>query len=245
MTGTVRVEDAAVRIIGDAGDYSNLGSQLTHAQFELLQHPGRGEADSGHDGKAERVRAHAMSAIRPALRAYRTGSCERKSITLDTKTLRGVGRHTVVVFKDVPMLYLPWISFPLSRRAPVRIPVPDARQFLTQRREFSIPCYWNIAPNQDLTATPTLYTRRGIDLGAEYRLLERNGQGTARINYLPSDQLANTNRSWQRLDAIDELTDQLACCWSTCRTSATRITSRTSATGRWPAARCSCRATCA
>ncbi|HEV7432934.1 MAG TPA: hypothetical protein VGN77_07815, partial [Steroidobacteraceae bacterium] len=46
MSGTVRLEDAAVRIIGDTGDYSNSGAQLTHAQFELLQHPGRGEAEA-------------------------------------------------------------------------------------------------------------------------------------------------------------------------------------------------------
>ena len=205
MTGKVRVEDAQVRIIGDAGDYSSLGSQLTHARFELLQHPGRGEAE-------------AVTTVKPnvfELRNVSYTTCPKgvsdwllrsKSITLDTNTLRGVGRKTVVVFKDVPLLYLPWISFPLSDARQSGFLYPTLGSSSRSGAEFSIPYYWNIAPNQDLTATPTIYTRRGIDLGAEYRLLERNGQGTARINYLPSDQLANTNRSWQRLDAIDQLT---------------------------------------
>jgi LPS-assembly protein len=208
MSGTVRLEDAEVRITGETGDYSNSGSQLSHAQFEMLQHPGRGEAE-------------AISTVQPnvyELKNVTYTTCPKgiadwelraRSITLDTNTLRGVGHHTVVVFKDVPILYLPWISFPLSSARQSGFLYPTLGSSSQSGAIFSIPWYWNIAPNQDLTATPTVYTRRGVDLGAEYRLLEKHGQGTLRINYLPSDnQLANANRSWQRLDAIDEIGGQ-------------------------------------
>ncbi len=208
MSGTVRLEDAAVRIIGDTGNYSNTGAQLTHAQFEMLQHPGRGEAA-------------AVSTVQPdvfELKDVTYTTCPKgvadwqlraRSITLDTKTLRGVGRHTVVVFKDVPILYLPWISFPLSSARQSGFLYPTIGSSSQSGFIFSIPWYWNIAPNKDLTATPTVYTRRGVDLGAEYRLLEKDGQGTLRVNYLPSDnQLDSANRSWQRLDAIDEIGEQ-------------------------------------
>jgi LPS-assembly protein len=207
MSGTVHLEDEAVRIIGDTGDYSNSGAQLTHAQFEMLQHPGRGEAE-------------AISTVQPKvyeLKNVRYTTCPKgvadwylraRSITLDTNTLRGVGRHTVVVFKEVPILYLPWISFPLSSARQSGFLYPTIGSSSQNGATFSIPWYWNIAPNQDLTATPTVYSRRGVDLGTEYRLLEQNGQGTLRINYLPNDQLADMNRSWQRLDAIDEIGDQ-------------------------------------
>ncbi len=208
MSGTVHLQDSAVRITGDTGDYSSTGAQLTHAQFELLQHPGRGEAE-------------AISTVKPdvfELKNVTYTTCPKgvadwelrsRSITLDTNALRGVGHHTVVVFKDVPILYLPWISFPLSSARQSGFLYPTLGSSSQSGAIFSIPWYWNIAPNKDLTATPTVYTRRGVDLGAEYRLLERDGQGTVRINYLPGDnQLDNANRSWQRLDAIDNLGDQ-------------------------------------
>ncbi len=207
MAGTVRLEDAAVRIIGDAGNYSNSGAQLTHAQFELLQHPGRGEADAVTTVQPDVFELTNVS-YTTCPKGVTDWQLRARSITLDTKTLRGVGHHTVVVFKDVPILYLPWISFPLSSARQSGFLYPTLGSSSRSGAIFSIPWYWNIAPNQDLTATPTIYTRRGVDLGAEYRLLERHGQGTLRVNYLPSDQLANMNRSWQRLDAIDDIADQ-------------------------------------
>jgi hypothetical protein len=36
----------------------------------------------------------------------------------------------------------------------------------------TLPYYWNIAPNRDATLYPTLMTKRGIDLGGEFRYLE-------------------------------------------------------------------------
>jgi LPS-assembly protein len=205
MSGTVRLEDTAVRITGDAGNYSNSGAQLTHAQFELLQHPGRGEAAAVSTVQPDVFELTDVS-YTTCPKGVADWQLRARSIILDTKTLRGVGRHTVVVFKDVPILYLPWISFPLSSARQSGFLYPTIGSSSQSGFIFSIPWYWNIAPNKDLTATPTVYTRRGVDLGAEYRLLEKDGQGTLRVNYLPSDnQLNNENRSWQRLDAIDEI----------------------------------------
>jgi LPS-assembly protein len=207
MSGAVRLEDTAVRITGDAGDYSNLGAQLTHAQFELLQHPGRGQADAISTEQADVFELKNVS-YTTCPKGIADWQLRARRIVLNTKTLRGVGYHTVVVFKDVPILYLPWISFPLSSARQSGLLYPTLGSSSRSGATFSIPWYWNIAPNQDLTATPTLYTRRGVDLGTEYRLLERHGQGALRINYLPSDQLAGMNRSWQRLDAIDDLSER-------------------------------------
>jgi LPS-assembly protein len=57
--------------------------------------------------------------------------------------------------------------------------------------EVTLPYYWNIAPNRDATLYPTLMSRRGIDLGAEFRYLEPTYNGVLRGNYLPSDPLRN------------------------------------------------------
>ena len=207
MSGAVRLEDAEIRVIGDAGDYSNSGALFNHAQFEMLQHPGRGEAEVVSMVQPNVVDLQDVS-YTTCPKGVADWRLQARRITLDTKALRGVGHHTLVVFKGVPILYLPWISFPLSSARQSGFLYPTLGSSSRNGATFSIPWYWNIAPNQDLTATPTLYTRRGVDLGAEYRLLEQGGQATLRANYLPNDQLANLNRSWQRLEGIENFTDQ-------------------------------------
>jgi LPS-assembly protein len=204
MSGTVRLEDAAVRVVGDAGNYGSNGADFTHAQFELLQHPGRGEARLIDMHQANIVELQDVSytscpknATDWELRAQR--------ITLDTKSLRGVGHHTVVVFKGVPILYLPWISFPLSDARQTGLLYPTLGSSSRNGATFSIPWYWNIAPNQDFTGTPTFYSRRGVNLGAEYRLLTQRGHAELRADFLPHDSLADQDRSWQRLEAVENL----------------------------------------
>jgi LPS-assembly protein len=205
MSGTVRLEDAAVRVTGDTGNYnSNGGAELNHAQFELLQHPGRGEAaliDMRTPHLIELQDVSYTSCPKEAadweLRARR--------ITLDTDSLRGVGHHTVVVFKGVPILYLPWISFPLSDARQTGLLYPTLGSSSRNGLTFSIPWYWNIAPNQDFTGTPTYFSRRGVNVDGEYRFLNEAGQGTMRADFLPNDHLTGQNRSWQRLEAYENL----------------------------------------
>ena len=204
MAGAVRLEEPAMRVVGDAGNYSSTGAQLTHAQFELLQHPGRGEAQEVSTVQPDVFELHDVD-YTTCPKGVADWMLRSKKIILNTKTLRGVGEHTTVVFKGVPLLYLPWISFPLSSARQSGFLFPTLGSSSSSGAIIAAPWYWNIAPNQDMTATPTLYSRRGVDLGAEYRLLEPNGQGTLRVNYLPHDQLADTDRSWQRLTATDEL----------------------------------------
>ena len=113
MSGTVRFEDAAMRVTGDAGNYGTDGALFTHAQFEMLQHPGRGVADSVSMRQPNIVELNNVS-YTTCPRETPDWELDARRITLDTKSMRGVGHHTVVVFKGVPILYLPWISFPLS-----------------------------------------------------------------------------------------------------------------------------------
>jgi LPS-assembly protein len=204
LSGTVRLEDAAIRVVGDAGNYGSGGADFTHAQFELLQHPGRGEAES--------IDMHQPNVVE--LNDVSYTSCPKdaadwwlkaRRITLDTKSLRGVGHHTLVVFKGVPILYLPWISFPLSDARQTGFLYPTIGSSSRNGATFSIPWYWDIAPNQDFTATPTYFSRRGLNLGGEYRYLTHEGQGTLRADFLPHDQLYGQDRSWQRLEAVENL----------------------------------------
>jgi len=204
VEGDVRYQDPTIRVEGDSGSYGDDGANFIGARFELLQQPGRGAAESVDllpDGAIELNRVSYTTCPRGAtdwqLRARR--------ITLNTDTLRGVGRDTRIEFKGVPILYLPWISFPLSDARQTGLLFPTLGSSSRSGATLTVPWYWNIAPQQDMTVSPTLYTRRGIDLGVEYRLLRERSKGNLQLNYLPRDRVTNSHRSYQQLNTEWEL----------------------------------------
>ena len=53
--------------------------------------------------------------------------------------------------------------------------------------ELTVPYYWNIAPNYDATISPRVMARRGVQVSSEFRYLDPNYQGDARVEVLPED----------------------------------------------------------
>lgn len=119
-----------------------------------------------------------------------------KSSTLDIDTGRdeGVAHGGVLYFKHVPILGMPMLSFPLSGERQSGFLPPTFGTTSKGGFELSVPYYFNIAPNRDLTFTPNLITRRGVQLGAEGRYLGDGYSGVTRLEYLPNDMLTKTNR---------------------------------------------------
>jgi LPS-assembly protein len=116
------------------------------------------------------------------------------SISLDNEEGVGVAQGALLSFKGVPILPVPYLSFPLTdqRKSGLMPPTPGLDN--VNGVELALPYYWNIAPNRDATLTPTLMTKRGINLDAEFRYLEPSYVGAARLDWMPSDQLRDANR---------------------------------------------------
>jgi LPS-assembly protein len=116
------------------------------------------------------------------------------TIRLDNEEETGQASGALLTFKGVPILPVPALTFPLSDRRksgflPPTIGIDNLNGF-----EFTEPYYWNIAPNRDATFYPTLMTKRGVDLGTEFRYLERDYRGEARLDFMPDDRLRERNR---------------------------------------------------
>ncbi|MDB6162398.1 MAG: hypothetical protein JWO04_6104 [Gammaproteobacteria bacterium] len=187
--------DPLVRITGNGGNYSPTeGANFHSATFDLRQRAAR--------GSAEALQMTPQGVIN--LKGVRFTTCPKveeaweiraKSVTLDTGARIGEARHAVVDFQGVPILYLPWLSFPLSNERKSGFLYPTIGNNSRSGASFSIPYYWNIAPNADLTFEPIVYSRRGADLGGETRYLSSNDHGTIAWNYLPYDNVFNSGRS--------------------------------------------------
>lgn len=116
-------------------------------------------------------------------------------LNLDYETEEGVARNATLVFQGVPILYSPWLSFSLNNARKSGLLAPTLGSTSKSGLEASLPYFWNIAPNMDATIVPRLMTKRGLQLGGEFRYLDFNYKGQLRGEYLPDDQLTRTTRS--------------------------------------------------
>ncbi len=114
-------------------------------------------------------------------------------LLLDTAGQVGVAHDATLDFKGTPILWTPWIKFPLNdaRRSGFLAPVFGTTG--NSGATFTLPWYWNIAPNYDATFNPTLISKRGLELGGEFRYLTPTMQGTIDGDVL-SDKLTGTTR---------------------------------------------------
>jgi LPS-assembly protein len=112
----------------------------------------------------------------------------------DTGADEGVAHNGVLFFQGVPVFASPWLSFPLSgdRRSGVLPPVVSVSS--TNGLELSLPYYFNIAPNRDLTLTPRLISKRGVQTQASFRYLSPTYSGSITGEFLPDDAITKTNR---------------------------------------------------
>ncbi|WP_374557581.1 LPS-assembly protein LptD [Aquitalea pelogenes] len=118
-----------------------------------------------------------------------------KSSTLDLNyaTNIGVARNARLEFQGVPILYTPWIDFPLDGSRKSGLLTPTFRSGTTGF-DIALPYYWNIAPNFDATLTPHINLKRGTMLAGEFRYLEPDYEGSIYTEQLRNDKLTHTNR---------------------------------------------------
>ncbi|WP_434630843.1 LPS-assembly protein LptD [Chromobacterium sp. CV08] len=115
------------------------------------------------------------------------------STDLDYNRGVGVAHNAWMQFYGVPILYTPWLDFPLNGNRKSGFLAPTFKTG-TAGTEFAIPYYWNIAPNYDATITPHFNDKHGNMLAGEFRYLQPDYRGTIYTEQLPNDKVTNTSR---------------------------------------------------
>jgi LPS-assembly protein len=196
VKGGVDFEDPKLRIRSDTGSYETDGTaSFDEANFQLLDRNGRGFAKD----------LNALPDGTVILSQVRYTSCpvgnddwmlNASSIDLDTKGGEGVARSVVMRFKDVPIFYTPYISFPLGDERKSGLLFPSFGHSGSNGFELEVPYYINLAPNYDLTLTPGVLTARGEQLGGQFRFLTSESHGQIDANFLPNDSQEHGDRSY-------------------------------------------------
>lgn len=125
---------------------------------------------------------------------------QANEMELDRSTNTGTGRGAWIEFKGVPLLYTPYITFPLRKERKSGFLAPAFGTSDTRGAELTVPYYWNIAPNYDATITPRVLTKRGLQLGGEFRYLQPNYAGEIQGEVLPNDDVTKTTRNAFRIN---------------------------------------------
>jgi len=187
VKGSVVYQDPIVRLQGSDGQYSpTAGASVRSAQFQLIERPARGTAQS-IDLSPEgilKLNGVTFTSCRPSQTAWQLRA---RTLTLDTVKQIGSGRDATVDFEGVPVMYLPWLSFPLSSERKSGFLFPTFGNSTNSGFELEVPYYFNIAPNADLTFSPIYYSKRGVDLTGDARFLTDDQSGELQWHFLPDD----------------------------------------------------------
>ena len=122
-------------------------------------------------------------------------------ITLNKAEGFGEAKSTRFLIKDVPVLYIPWFSFPIDDRRKTGFLYPTIGSSNTERGLFlSTPYYLNLAPDYDATVTPTYIHGRGVHTDLELRHITKYEDNYLSLGYIPedkdySDKQSNLGRS--------------------------------------------------
>ena len=167
-------------------------------RYRLLRSDAYGEADRVDfiDDKRSIIRnaTYTTCQRRPGPNWMPDWILRATSIRLDEEEEVGQAQGATLSFMGVPVLPVPSMSFPLSDTRKSGFLPPTIGIDSVSGIETTVPYYWNIAPNRDATIYPTLMSKRGVDLGAEFRYLEPTYKGSIRLDYMPDDKLRDMSR---------------------------------------------------
>lgn len=116
------------------------------------------------------------------------------SLDLDYITKVGQARDVRIEYLGMPILYAPWLDFALDQSRKTGFLTPTIGVSNDRGVEVLAPWYWNIAPNRDATVTPRLMSRRGVQIGGEFRYLEPDYRGELAVEALPNDNVTGEGR---------------------------------------------------
>lgn len=111
-----------------------------------------------------------------------------------TREEYAVGRHAVFYIKNVPLLYLPYIVYPVKESRQSGFLLPRTGHSTKKGFLVELPYYLVISPSQEATFYLDIMTKRGAGVGADYKYIMRSG-GHGELNaYLTYDTERNMTR---------------------------------------------------
>lgn len=198
--GSVRVVQPGGTVSGpdlEMNLESNVG-EMNKPAFTFKENNGRGSAEMMHRrGELNYEFDKAVYTTCPA--GNDDWLLKMGRLEVDKSSQIGTAHNAWVEFKGVPLLYTPWMDFPLDGRRRSGFLGPSYGVTASGGTEFTLPYYWNIAPNYDATIAVRKISKRGYLVNDEFRYMGESYQGEINYDILPNDHIANVRRTHSSL----------------------------------------------
>lgn len=159
---------------------------LRNSQFILEGAPARGTSRITHiESKSKsRYETATYTTCPPGDQSW---VLHATNATIDKESGEGSAKNAWLEFKGVPFLYTPWMNFPVSDKRKSGLLAPYFGYSKQNGFDFTLPYYFNLAPNYDFTFMPRYLSERGILLRGDFRYLDDFGQGRMVADIVPWD----------------------------------------------------------
>ena len=159
-------------------------------------------------GKAERINFVKPKEIVLKNATFTTCSLQNKAWELRADTIlvddiRAIAKteNTSLYWDNAELLPLGDLSFAISNKRKTGFLAPTFSVNSKLGLDLTMPYYLNIAPNRDLTIYPRVVGRRGVQLGSDFRFLNKSQVGEVGLQILPSDKISGGDRWLAKLNA--------------------------------------------
>jgi LPS-assembly protein len=125
-----------------------------------------------------------------------TWSLFADKVYIDDATGRGEAKRATLRIADVPVLYTPYLNFPIDDRRMSGFLWPSFGSTDAGGTDIAVPYYLNLAPNYDATITPRTISDRGDMLATQFRYLNQYSNWDFTNTYINDDKQYNNDSRW-------------------------------------------------
>ncbi|ALO36024.1 LPS biosynthesis protein [Colwellia sp. MT41] len=192
--GNIHYQGKQINIFADTLSASKIdnATTMTSASYQLHGNPGHGTAASlSIDGDG--VLSLIDSTFTTCLQEVPDWQIKAAEINLSASGDFGEAYHAQFRILDVPIFYVPYFSFPISKKRLTGFLYPQIETTTNTGLEVTVPFYLNITENFDATITPRYMSKRGLQLQTEFRYMMAMQSGQIDLEYLDNDQAIKSN----------------------------------------------------
>ena len=191
-TGPIEVREPGIVMYGDTISYNSIDeqAQVTDAEFVLYEQQLYGIAEEvTRDANGTlTIEDGELTFCSPTDPSWLVSA---ESLEIDALTNTGEAWGARIDIKGVPIVYLPWIQFPLSDQRKTGLLFPDISSDTRGGLDVTAPIYFNLAANYDATYSPRHIADRGFVHQLNIRYLgEKPGYWDITGAYLNDDKLS-------------------------------------------------------
>ncbi|MDG9885587.1 LPS-assembly protein LptD [Pseudomonas sp. GD04058] len=202
LVGNVKIRDNGSLVVGDRAEIQlDTGeAQVDNAEYVMHKSHIRGNAlyAKRSENAIIRLKDGTYTTCEPNSNAWQL---KGNNITLNPATGFGTATNVTLRVKDIPVLYTPYIYFPIDDRRQSGFLPPSFSTSSDTGFMLVTPYYFNLAPNYDATLYPRYMAKRGLLMEGEFRYLTPSSEGQfggAWLNDQDDDRKKQTDYKDQR-----------------------------------------------